>query len=52
VKSNTALFVEFLFFDVAALAFGVWQWWSVRPPSKDEPADPPASGKRPGHPEG
>ncbi len=44
MKPNTVLFVEFLFFDVAAVAFGVWQWWTVRP-RKDKPADP----QRPDH---
>jgi hypothetical protein len=50
VKPNTLLFVEFLFFDVAAVAFGVWQWWTVRP-RRDKGVDSRPSDEGPGHPE-
>jgi len=56
MKSNTAFFIEFLFFDVVAVAFGVWQWWSVRP-GRSEKAETPSeapqtSPEDPGHPKG
>jgi hypothetical protein len=30
MKGNTLLFIGFLFFDVAALAWGAWEVWSAR----------------------
>jgi hypothetical protein len=51
MKSNTVLFLEFMFFDAVALAFGVWQWWTVRP-RKPARAEPAGSGEGAKHPEG
>jgi hypothetical protein len=52
MKPNSVLFVEFLFFDFAAVGFGVWQWWSVRPkkvqPPKAETSET-TSPENPGH---
>jgi hypothetical protein len=35
MKSNTPLFIAFLFFDVVALGWAAWEIWSVRQ-GKDE----------------
>lgn len=43
MKSNTPLFIAFLFFDVVALAWGAWELWSVRR-KPDRAGDPPAPG--------
>lgn len=55
MKPNTLFFIEFLFFDVVALAWGAWELWSVRPsqtkPEEGEPSHD-VSPERPGHPEG
>jgi hypothetical protein len=54
MKPNTLFFVEFLFFDVVALAWGAWEFWSVRPGSADRANDDAvveeASPDPPGHP--
>ncbi len=56
MKPNTLLFVAFLFFDVAALAWGAWELWSVRKDKRETPAAPApitaSSPEPPGHPEG
>ncbi len=35
MRSNTTLFIAFLFFDVVALGWAAWEIWSVRR-GKDE----------------
>ncbi len=57
MKPNTLLFVAFLFFDFAALAWGAWEFWSVRKDKGAPPPQPPVptNGGSPelsGHPEG
>lgn len=62
MKPNTLLFIGFLFFDVAALAWGAWELWSARPEKADKGEDVapaantksknPASPEFSGHPEG
>ena len=56
MTQNTVFLLETLLFEGGALAFGVWQFWSVRPNKKDK-ADPPSaltqsSPKDAGHSEG
>jgi hypothetical protein len=59
MKPNTLLFIGFLFFDVAALAWGAWELWSARAEKTDK-ANPmateapkiAASPELSGHPEG
>ncbi len=50
MKSGWVPFLAFILFDVAAVAFAVWQWWTVRP-REDKLADLPRSDESPGHPE-
>jgi hypothetical protein len=56
MKPNTLFFVEFLFFDVVALAWGAWELWSVRKDKRETPEVPAPittpSPEPPGHPEG
>jgi hypothetical protein len=42
LKPNNLAFIEFLFFDVVAVAWAVWQWWSARPakPNNDDAVGP------------
>ncbi len=48
MRANPLFLLEFVLFDVGAIAFGVWQWWTVRPRKTAKSA----SEDRPGHPEG
>jgi hypothetical protein len=56
MKPNSLLFVAFLFFDFAALAWGAWELWSVKKDKHVLPEPPTATtGDSPelsGHPEG
>jgi hypothetical protein len=57
MKPNTMFFIEFLFFDVVALAWGAWELWSVRAKKELDQAaeDAPSrtvSPDAPRHPEG
>lgn len=60
MKPNTLLFIGFLFFDVVALAWGAWEFWSARetkmrkgetPVGAEIDAPPPISPRLSGHPE-
>ncbi len=56
MSRNTLFILGLILFDGAAVALGVWQYWSVRPSKNTEPDKPSAfmraSRKDPGHPEG
>ncbi len=53
MKANPLFLLEFILFDFGAVAFGVWQWWTVRPRKDDKPPAPPTPSEQgPGHPEG
>jgi hypothetical protein len=56
MAQNAVFLLETLLFEGGALAFGVWQFWSVRPNKKAKPDEPSAlsrtSPEDPGHPEG
>jgi hypothetical protein len=52
MKSTPLFWLWFLLFDGGALAFGVWQLWTVRPQRRQKPQDRAASGEGPGHPKG
>ena len=56
MKQNSVFLLETLLFEGGALAFGVWQLWSVWPNKKDKAGKPSAlarsSPEDPGHPEG
>ncbi len=56
MKTNSLFFIEFLFFDVVALAWAAWEYWRIRPGKTDKtrqggPEAQP-SPEDPGHPEG
>jgi hypothetical protein len=55
MSDNTFFIVEILVFSGAALAWASWELWTVRKSKdepKDKPAQPGASPREPGHPEG
>ncbi len=52
MSAHTATIIEIVLVDGAALAFGVWQYLSVRPPKKPPAEPPPKSPEGAGHPEG
>jgi hypothetical protein len=52
MKSTPLFWLWFLLFDGGALAFGVWQLWTVRTQRPKAPQDRAASDEGPGHAEG
>ncbi len=50
MAQNGVFLLETLLFEGSALAFGVWQLWSVWP-KKEAKAETPVSPEDPGHPE-
>lgn len=56
MTTNTLFWLETGLFEGGALAWAVWQLWSVRPGKKAKAEEPSAlarsSSERPGHPEG
>ncbi len=54
MKSNTLFILALILFDGVAVAWGLWEVWSIRPKKRlEEQADPrPQSPENPGHPEG
>jgi hypothetical protein len=54
VKSNTLFILALILFDGVALAWGLWEFWSIRPQKrlKAEQSPPAQSPESSGHPEG